>query len=280
MAFMRFSNPVSTGATFCLFVVVCSAQLPNAAAPAPTEPLPVSLPSGILQPSLNKVQQTLAAIKMEKWKRGTVRDEAGTNIAAVLRDIQTNLPPLITVADSTPETLSNVLPVSRNIDALYDVLLRVVEASRVSAPAEQISQLEDALESLSRARLSLDDRMQDSAAALEKQVTTLQTSLKAQAAVKCPATPAPAASVCTPPAPAHKAVRKSKLPAAHPQTTSPGTTTTTPSKNPQSTPQKATPQTAPSKAPQTTPQKTPPTTPSKTSPPTAATPASTQKPQN
>jgi hypothetical protein len=217
------------------------------------------------------VQQTLAAIKIDKWKRGTVRDEAGTNIAKILGNIQAKLPTLVATADSTPETLSNLLPLARYVDALYDVLLRVVEASRVSAPADQIGQLEEALESLSTARLSLDDRMQDSAAALEKQVGTLQISLKEQAAVKCPATAAPAAPVCAASTPAHKVVRKPRPPAAHPQTTTPGTPTTTPSKTPQA---------APSKTPQTTPQKTPQTTPSKTPQPAATTPASTPKTQN
>src|ERR1700676_1049863 len=111
---MRISNAVSLVAAFCLFFAVCGAQpppatpqSPPAAPPAPVAP-PAATPSGVLQPSLNAVQQTLAALKLDKWKRGTVRDEAGKNIAAILRDIETSLPPLITAADSTPETLSKV----------------------------------------------------------------------------------------------------------------------------------------------------------------------------
>jgi hypothetical protein len=169
------------------------------------------------------VEQTLSAIKIEKWKRGTVRDEAGTNIAAILKDIQKTLPPLITAANAQPETLSSVLPMARNVAALYDVLLRVNEASRVSAPADQVTQLEQALESLRTSRLVLDDHLQDLAVSLEKRASDLQATVKAQAAMRCPVLSPPTPPVCTPP-PVHKPKRKPKPPAPTATPASPATT--------------------------------------------------------
>jgi hypothetical protein len=211
----------------CLACIVCPAQSPPSAPPAVATIAAPSGPSALLRPSLDTVQQTLGALKIEKWKRGSVRDEAGKNAAAVLRDIETNLPPLMAAADTAPESLSKVLPMSRNVDALYDVLLRIVEASRVSAPADQITQLEQALDSLRKARLALDDHLEDSAAAMEKHVTELQATVEKQAAFKCPVPPP--APACVAPAPAHKAKRKPKPPAAKPPTSqTPAATTPKP----------------------------------------------------
>jgi hypothetical protein len=173
-----------------------------------------------LQSSLDAVQQAVVALKLDKWKKGTVRDEAGTHISSIQRDLQTTLPPLLKAADAAPATTSKILPVARNVGALYDVLLSVSEAARVSAPPEQVTQLEQALSGLGNARRTLDDRIQESAATLEKQVVDLRTVIQTQASK--PATPPPAAApVCTPPPP----IRKPKKKVKPPTTTQPTTAT-------------------------------------------------------
>ncbi len=182
---------------------------PPAAPPAPSGPAPVG-PSAVLKPALDQVQATLNTVKLDKWKRGSVRDEAGADIGSVRSDMQVNLPPLLRDGDAAPGVLSKTIPVARNIDALYDVLLRVVEASRIAAPDDQANALRQSLAGLSSARLALYDKMQDAAAIQEKQVSDLRATVQKQAAFKCPAPPP--APVCPTPAPAKK--RKPKPPAA------------------------------------------------------------------
>jgi hypothetical protein len=182
-----------------------------AASPAQDAPLG---PSGLLQPSLDKLEQTLGALKMEKWKGGSVRAEAAANVSSILKDLQSTLPPMLKDADAAPRTMSTVLPVSRNVDALYDVLLRVVDGARVAAPPDQVSLLQDAMTGVEKARHALDDRIQEMAAAQEKQVGDLQVALKSQVVPVCPAAPPPPV-----PAPAKKVVpKKKRKPAAAPQT--------------------------------------------------------------
>jgi hypothetical protein len=181
-----------------------------------------------LQPSLDAVFQTVNALKLDKWKKGTVRDEAGEDVSKILLDLHSKLPPLLTEADSNPGTISKTLPVSQNIDALYDVLLRVFDAARVSGPADQIAQLNDALNTLMKAHLALDKNLQESAMAVEKQVTDLETNLQAQKAVKCPVTPAPVIPACTPPAPAKKVIKKRPKPPETPPPASLAPATATP----------------------------------------------------
>ncbi|MGA9464323.1 MAG: hypothetical protein WBV28_16135, partial [Terracidiphilus sp.] len=163
-----------------------------------------------------------------KWKRGSVRDEANQDISSLVKDMQSNLPPLLKDADGGPGTLSKVLPLAKHVDALYDVLLRVVEAARMSAPDDQTGELRQALSNLGSARLALDDQMQQAATAQEKQMTELRVTVEKQAAFKCPAPPP--APEC-PKAPVKKVVRHKPKPA--PTTTTPqGTTPKTPQKSP------------------------------------------------
>jgi hypothetical protein len=200
----------------------CPAQSSPAAAaagPTPTAPAPATL-TGTLKPALDAVKNALDQVKLDKWKRGTVREGAGTNIAAIQRELKQNLPPLLQQADADPSALSKALPVSRHISALYDVYLRVVEASRVAAPGEQVDLLEKVQALLEDARLAFDARLQDGALAMEKQVGDLRTALKAASATPPKAVSTVASNCPASAQPAHKPVRKRK-PAAKPATTTP-----------------------------------------------------------
>ena len=173
---------------------------------------PVTTPSSLLRPSLTVVQNTLTGLKLDKWKKGSVRDEAGANVSSLLKDLQTNLPPLLTVSDALPGQLSTGLPLVKHLDAFYDVLLRVEEASRVTAPGDQVAALQQAMLQLNQSRLLLDDYLQGVATSQEKQVGDLQGALKtARAAAE--AKPVAVAPVpCKPVAPAKK--KAAKKPAA------------------------------------------------------------------
>ena len=198
---------------------------PGTAAPAPLTP-----PSLLLKPSLAAVQGTLNELRIERWKKGSVRDEAFDNVSSLLKDLQTNLPPLMVAADAAPASLSQSIPLVKHLDAFYDVLLRVEEAARVSAPADQISSLQQTMLKLNQSRLALDDRLQSEATVQEKQVVDLQTSLKTQQQALAQAKEAVAAipppQPCKPPAPAKKKPA-AKKPA--PSTTPPPTTPAKPS---------------------------------------------------
>ena len=167
-----------------------------AAATAPAAPVSAST---LLQPSINSVVTVLNSLKIDKWKKGSVREEAGQNVNSILQDIQNNLPPLIGAADAAPGSVSAAMPLVKHLDALYDVLLRVEEASRIAAPSEQISQLQDALTVFGTARFALDDALQKQAATQEKQMSDLRVALaqRDKAAAEAAAHPA-AARPCVP----------------------------------------------------------------------------------
>lgn len=186
-----------------------SATAKGAAAPAPINP-----PSSLLRPSLKVVQDMLNNLRLDRWRKGSVRDEASDHVDSLLKDMQTNLPPLLTAADAAPGSVSQAIPLVKHLDAFYDVLLRVEEAARVSAPPEQISALQQTMLQLNQSRLALDDHLAAEAAAQEKQTVDLQASVKtwqqaaAQAKAQVAAIPPP--QPCKPATPAKKkpAVKK------------------------------------------------------------------------
>jgi len=210
---MRISNAFLIVVTFGSLGVVTPAQPRTGGTPVQGAPSAQPAVSGLLQPALDQVRQTVSATKVDKWKRGTVRDGARDLISAILRDLHTTLPPLLETADASPGTSSKMLPISRNIAALYDVLLRVVEAARISASPEELTQLEQALTSLGNARAALDDRLRASIVVLEKQEVDLRGMLQASDAAKCPTTPPSATPVRPESAPGRKAKRIPKPPA-------------------------------------------------------------------
>lgn len=192
-------------------------QPPSVTAPA------TPAPSHLLQPSLDAVQQTLTGLKLDKWKRGSVRDEAGDDIRSIQQDMQQHLPALLQDADAAPGVLSKTLPLSRHLDALYDVLLRVVEAARIAGPSDQVDPLREILADLNRARLALDDSMEAAASTQEKQMADLRVTVQKQAEFKCPAPPP--APPCPKPAAKRPVRRKpaTTTPPAAPGKTSPAT---------------------------------------------------------
>jgi hypothetical protein len=232
---MRIPQAVLALTILCWPNFVCTAQTPASdASTAPASPAapPAFSAAQVLQPPLDNLQQALAATKLERWKRGTVRDEAGSNISKIQHDLQETLPALLKAADGAPETLSKGLPVSRNVDALYDVLVHVVEASRVSAPPDQVTQLQQAMNTLEKARVAFDNHMQNTAVTQEKQIVELHTTIQTQiTALRAAAVPQPTPT-CVAPTPAHKPKPKAKAPAKPGTTTKPEATTPAPAPAP------------------------------------------------
>ncbi len=243
---MSISRAIFVATVFFPPMIVFAAQTAASGGPAaasstasPSSSFTPVAPSDILQRPLDEVRQTVGELKLDKWKRGSVRDEAENNIDAIQRYMKGTLPALMKEGDAAPGTLSKVLPISRNVDALYNVLVHVEEAARVSAPGDQVSQLQQAMADLEKARVAFGNQLQQTATVQEKQIVELHTTVQTQAAsLKAASTPPPAPKCPAPPAPA----KKKKTPATTSTTAkpAPGTPATTPaatSTNPPAKPQ-------------------------------------------
>ena len=164
---------------------------------------PGMAPSVILRPALEQLQQTVSTLHTDKWKvSGSIREETEGNLKSIKKDVEGNLPGLLAAADAAQDSVAKVLPAFRNVEALYDVVLRVAQVARLSAPTAQSESIDKAMSGLDGARRSLGERMQASAVAQERQVSDLRVALKtAQSA----AAPVP----CAAPVDRKKAKKKS-----------------------------------------------------------------------
>jgi hypothetical protein len=179
-----------------------------------TPPLPA--PSALLQPALVSVQQAIALARPERWKApGTVTGEAVSDIGSIQRDLNTTLPPLLAAAGSG--SMTQLFPAYQNVEALYDVLVRVTQTSILAAPAQQSTAFQQATMDLQQARRSFADVLNASAAAQDRRLHEVQIKLTA-----LQNTPPPAAPVCPPPPPAAKKPR----PRPKPKPVKPPSTTT------------------------------------------------------
>lgn len=229
---MRFLQNVLATTGLIASVYLCTAQTTldpartagNGAPAATNTPNPApafnpAAPSDILQGPLGEVNHTIGAVRLEKWKRGSVRDAAENNIGAIQRDMKGTLPSLIKDADGAPATLSKVLPLSRNVDALYDVLVHLVEQARVSGTSEDAGQLQQALTDLEKARVTLDNQILQTANVQEKQIVDLKSTVqKQQVSLRAAATPPPAPKCPAPPATPAKKKRVTKPATSTPNT--------------------------------------------------------------
>jgi hypothetical protein len=217
---MRFVRFVFLLPLLCALTSAVAWQAPaTQAAPAESS----SLPSAMLQPSIDALTQAISTVKLDKWKGGSIRGEAAPNLESIQKDLQNVLPSMLKDADAAPNSMSALLPVLRNVDALYDVVLRVTDGARVAASAEQAGALQDALTSLDKGRRTLQDRLMTLAAGQEKQVSDLQLAIKNQPPPPvCPVVPPPDT---TKPAAKKKVVKKKPAtPTAQPATPQPNGT--------------------------------------------------------
>ena len=205
---------------FALSAVIISSSEGLAQAPVPVSPdaasspapaaAPMTRPSEVLRDSLTALQQALAGVRLEKWKMsGDLKDAADQDLRSIERDFQETLPPLLATADAEPGSVAKVLPAMRNVDAVYDVALRVSAMGRLTAPAQQSVALDQALQGLAESRKKVGDQLQAAALAEESRVGELQASLRAsQAAAAAAASQPPAAApAAKPPVKPKKKVR-------------------------------------------------------------------------
>jgi outer membrane biosynthesis protein TonB len=193
---------------------------PPASAPAPSSsPAPPALPpaSKTLAPALSTLRQTLTTLHPDKWKLPPpVLRDTQNNLDSIRRDLDNTLPPLLAAADASPSAIPSVLPAYRNIEALYDVLLRVNQVALLVAPDPQVAALQQAMGNLEDSRRTLGDNLQSAAVSQTQQLADVRASLR-----KIQSTPPPPAPVCPPPPPATTTPKKKPAPKPAPKPTPP-----------------------------------------------------------
>jgi hypothetical protein len=160
-----------------------------------------------LRPALANVQTAIGNINLGHWKAsGTTRAAVQQDVSSMQRDLTTTLPGLMSQAEaSAPAALSPSFAVFRNLDALYDVLLRVSETAALAGSESDAGSLEDARAGLEDGRGKLGAWLLQSIGA------------QAPAAHPAPAAPAPTKIVVDDGPDAPKPHKKKPVPTPAPQ---------------------------------------------------------------
>jgi hypothetical protein len=167
--------------------------------------------SSTLRPALAQVSQTLGSLSIKKWKApNEVRSAADQDVGSIQRDLNGTLAGLLQQADAAPGSVPAAFAVYRNVDALYDTLLRVVLTANLAAPDNEAAALQSALSSLEGARTSLGESILNSSQAQQTELVRIRTALSK--AASAPAPPTKTTVVDDGPASSTKAKKPAKKP--------------------------------------------------------------------
>ena len=156
-----------------------------------------------MRPALESLRQALLTLRPERWKAPSqIAGESASDVGSIDRDLDTTLPPLLAAADAAPNSTTQLLAAYRNVEALYDVVVRVTQTAVLAAPSQQSRDLQQATEELQQSRRDLGDLLNAAAQSEERQLRDTQGRLRA-----IQATVAPAPPVCPPPPPPVKKAR-------------------------------------------------------------------------
>jgi hypothetical protein len=183
---------------------------------------PAGYPVANLRPALANVQTAIGNLSVQHWKASAeIRTATQQDVASMQRDLTSTLPGLLTQVESQPSgqaALSPSFAVFRNVDALYDVLLRVTETAALSASSYDANSLEQARAGLEDARSKLGAWLVDSIGTQDATVVRLQ----AAAASKPDAAAAAPAKIIVDDGPTAAPTKpRKKKPANPPATTAP-----------------------------------------------------------
>ncbi len=149
----------------------------QSAAPASTAGQPASVTvSGALRPALAQVAQALTTMNTRRWKApNEVRSAADQDASSIQRDLSGTLAGLLQQADAAPGSVPAAFAVYRNVNALYDTLLRVVLTANLAAPDQDAAALQSALSNLETARSALGEEILGGARSQEGELARLRT---------------------------------------------------------------------------------------------------------
>jgi hypothetical protein len=166
-----------------LFAAVCATacvQLPSAFAQSAASTNALTDALSTIQPTLANVDTALSGVELRKWKApGDVKETTASDIQSIQKDINGTLPALVNESQAAPNAIGPAFAVFRNIDALYDVLLRVTETATLAGSQQEAARLEQVRSDLQTRRSQLGNALFASATAQDASVVQLRTSLDA-----------------------------------------------------------------------------------------------------
>jgi len=141
-----------------------------------------------LRPALVQVGSTLGQIQIDHWKlsrewKGQLRSDANS----IQQDLASQLPGLFQAAQQSPAALEPQLGVMHNVDALYDVLVRVATAANLAGGKADAAILDNAVQRLESARKTAAGQLLQAASLRDQELISFQTRIQTAPKTELPA---------------------------------------------------------------------------------------------
>jgi hypothetical protein len=195
---MKVKRAMATPLFLMLLMAVCTcsialAQQPAAAAPGQNAAVPqtanapaapdVAQFTQLLAQIDQTSQQTnldLAQLRIEKWKTGSDRkQQAQADAEALMKNLSAALPGMVSASRVTPNQLTPALKLYRDLNALYEVLAGLTDATASYGPKDDATALGNDQHALDNARRGVGEYLDALASFRDAQVTRLMQQVSA-----------------------------------------------------------------------------------------------------
>lgn len=124
-------------------------------------------------------QGDLGKLRIEKWKAdGNYKKQALGNVDSIQRNLQGALPEIIGQLRNAPEDVRASFKLYRNLDALYDVMVGVVEDAAAYGSKDDMQSLSNDLSAFEGTRRQLAERIENLASSKEGELARMRTQLQ------------------------------------------------------------------------------------------------------
>ena len=152
----------------------------NAAMPSPQAAAVSPAISESLRSALEQVGQSVGQIQIDHWKVSkSWKEQLQSDADSIANDLSHQLPGLLQQAQVSPTALDAQLRLMQNVDALYDVLVRLTLAADLTEKKSDAALLDSALERLEAARKTAATQLAAAATQQDRQLTELRTRVEA-----------------------------------------------------------------------------------------------------
>lgn len=153
---------------------------PAVANSAASNPAPLADTIGPLRAALTEVGAALNQVRIDRWKVSRAwKDQFSNDASSIQQDLANRLPGLFQAAEQAPGSLEPQMRLMHNVDALYDVMVRVTTAANISGGRMDASVLDSALQNLESARKASVAQMLQTATQQRQKIEELQVQLRA-----------------------------------------------------------------------------------------------------
>ncbi len=155
----------------------------QAAPPASSQTTPQANPTppapdlnGSLRSALAQTGAAVNQVQIDRWKvsrewKGQLHSDANS----IQQDLTTQLPGLFLAVQQSPAALQPQLSLMHNVDALYDVLVRITTAAGLAGGKTDAAILDNAVQQLESARKAAAGQLLQAASQQDRKITELQT---------------------------------------------------------------------------------------------------------